>query len=98
MNVIQTLITTKHFLPKPIEEKFEISNNQDDLSYIDVNAFISFIDNIEIILSEKHSQLILCNAIIETNIFSTLTSIMMNVNVSTYSFFFYFMYTKMLKN
>lgn len=69
--MIQTLLKSEHFLPKSTKDKFEISSNEID-SYVDVNAMVLTISNIEMFLSEPQSKQSLCEYFIEVNYIGTL--------------------------
>lgn len=73
LDVMLTLLKTKQFDRRPFDEKFEVGANADD--YIDLNALTAVVDNIESILSENQSRLLISTVIIEANYIPTLAGI-----------------------
>lgn len=79
LDVIYSLLKTKHFLPNGFEEKTSPGGNSGGGgggdNVVDANALAAAIDNIEILLSDKISRTQVCYAIVEANFVGTFANI-----------------------
>lgn len=73
LDMMLTLLKTRHFERRPFEEKFDVAANDED--YIDVNALTAVVDNMENILSETQSRLPISTVIVEANYIAILVGI-----------------------
>lgn len=89
LEAINTLLKTSHFLPKTIEEQFEIADEDPNAqNYVDVGALVNSLENIEMFVSDGPSQLAFCAAFLEANYFGTLVAVPAAVKVINLCFFF----------
>lgn len=73
LDMMMTLLKTRHFERRPFEEKFDVATDTDD--YFDANALTAAVDNMENILSETQSRLPISTVIVEANYITALVGI-----------------------